>query len=170
LHAAATTTASMQSLLQYRQLKRDTRRLVDSRQAGPGGLPEEIYPGITVSTTSSLHDDPEKMEELFIVGLEGTDDPTNPQNWSKGKKWIITSIILMTILLVSGASAIDAEIVPQASAYFDVTPEVALLGTALYMIALGLGTLIAAPFSETVGRNPVYIICTTLHSSSEPKC
>ncbi|GMF78387.1 unnamed protein product [Aspergillus oryzae] len=38
---------------------------------------------------------------------------------------------------------------------FGVGEEVALLGTALFMIALGLGSLISAPFSEILGRNPV---------------
>ncbi|RAQ66881.1 hypothetical protein COH20_007101 [Aspergillus flavus] len=58
----------------------------------------------------------------------------------------------------TGASAIDSEVVPQLMESFGVGEEVALLGTALFMIALGLGSLISAPFSEILGRNPVYIV------------
>jgi MFS family permease len=46
---------------------------------------------------------------------------------------------------------------------FGIGEEVALLGTALFMIAFGLGSLVSAPFSEILGRNPVYIISTWYH-------
>ena len=98
-------------------------------------------------------------EKLFVVGFQGPNDALNPQNWSRTRKWVYTSMVGATGFLVSGASAFDTEIAPQAAKYFGVSEEVELLSTSLYMIAFGLGSLVSAPFSETVGRNPVYIIC-----------
>lgn len=46
---------------------------------------------------------------------------------------------------------------------FGTGEEVALLGTALFMIAFGLGSLVSALFSEILGHNPVYIISTWCH-------
>lgn len=95
----------------------------------------------------------------FIVDFQSRDDKMNPQNWSRPRKWIYTAIVGTTGFVVSGASAIDTEVASQAARSFGVSKEVELMSTALYMVALGLGSLVSAPFSETVGRNPVYIIC-----------
>lgn len=75
---------------------------------------------------------------------------------------MVTGAVSLTSFIGTGASAIDSEIVPQLMESFGVGEEVALLGTALFMIALGLGSLISAPFSEILGRNPVYIVSTLL--------
>jgi hypothetical protein len=98
-------------------------------------------------------------EELFIVKFESATDTLNPQTWSNASKWTYTFMIGATGFIVSGAAAFDTPVTSQAAAYFGVSQEVALLSTTLYMIALGLGSLVSAPFSETVGRNPIYIIC-----------
>ena len=117
----------------------------------------QVLTGIQpAETTASI----EKAEErVFIVGFQGSDDPLSPYNWSRTRKWIYTFIVGSTGFIVSGASAFDTEITAQAAKAFGVSQEVELLSTSLYMIALGLGSLVSAPFSETVGRNPVYIIC-----------
>ena len=81
-------------------------------------------------------------------------------------KWVYTLLLGTTGFVVSGSSAFDTGVTPQAARYFGVKDEVQLLSTSLYMIALGLGSLISAPFSETVGRNPVYIICKHLRGSN----
>ena len=112
---------------------------------------------------SSVEDGPEKV---FVVNFQGPSDPLNPQTWSRTRKWVYTFLLGTTGFVVSGASAFDTGVTPQAARYFGVKEEVQLLSTSLYMIALGLGSLVSAPFSETVGRNPVYIICENLRETS----
>jgi hypothetical protein len=107
--------------------------------------------------STTTQEDVEK--ETYIVDWEYPSDPENPQAWSLTRKWIYTSIIASTVTVVSGAGAFSSETAPQAAAYFGVSEKVALLSTALFLIPFGLGSLISAPFSETVGRNPVYICC-----------
>ena len=104
-------------------------------------------------------DEEKGQERLLIVNFQTPHDPLNPQTWTKTRKWIYTFLIGSIGFFVSGASAFDIEITSQAAEYFGVSEEVALLSTSLYMIALGLGSLVSAPFSEKVGRNPIYIVC-----------
>jgi hypothetical protein len=126
---------------------------------------EHRQPASTSAIQPNTHYDVEKQEgssgSLYIlVRFDGEDDPMDPMNWSLSYKWLVTGVVSITSFIVTGASAIDTEVVPQIMSDFGVGEEVALLGTALFMIAFGLGSLVSAPFSEILGRNPVYIIST----------
>ncbi|KAF2174282.1 hypothetical protein M409DRAFT_35102 [Zasmidium cellare ATCC 36951] len=85
-------------------------------------------------------------------------DKENPKKWSYTYKWTVTGIVGSAGFVVAWASAVDSEVAPQIVEQFGVGQEVSLLGTTLFMVTFGLGSLISAPFSEVVGRNPVYII------------
>jgi MFS family permease len=61
-------------------------------------------------------------------------------------------------MLVGWASSIDSTVIKQGQEEYGVSEVVESLATALFLIAFGVGSLVAAPFSETVGRNPVYIV------------
>ncbi|KAB8542139.1 hypothetical protein FH972_025602 [Carpinus fangiana] len=66
-------------------------------------------------------------------------------------------------MLVGWGSSIDSGALTQASEAFkvsDVTETFA--GTGIFLIAFGFGSLLSGPFSETVGRNPVYIVSLAL--------
>lgn len=163
----------MQSLLQYRRIRLDI--LSDglpnpnpvSKRSGfnsNGTLhPNENRSEVVRQTViDASNQDLEKAAELeaspyTVVGFDNDCDPLNPQNWSYRYKWTVTGLVSITSFIVTGASAIDSEIAPQLMQSFGVGEEVALLGTALFMIAFGLGSLVSAPFSEVLGRNPVYL-------------
>ena len=166
----------MQSLLQYRRFRRHleqqikeqsiekARNLTDSilKSADHAANPHSVESSFASSITgASTHQLEAKRSEkrLLIVDFERPSDPFNPQTWSKTRKWTYTFLIGATGFIVSGAAAFDTAVTPQAAEDFGVSQEIALLNTTLFMIALGLGSLVSAPFSETVGRNPVYIIC-----------
>ena len=59
--------------------------------------------------------------------------------------------------IVGFASSIDSSALPQAAEEFGVSRVTESLATGLFLIAFGVGSLIAGPFSEEFGRNPVYI-------------
>lgn len=99
-------------------------------------------------------------ETLFIVGFYGFGNRMNPKNWSTGRKLATLGIVGTTGMQVGWASSIDSTVIRQWQEAFGVSEIAESLATALFLIAFGIGSLIAAPFSETVGRNPVYI--TTL--------
>ena len=60
--------------------------------------------------------------------------------------------------IVGFSSSIDSGALVQAAEVFGVSDVTESLATGLFLIAFGLGALIAGPFSEEFGRNPVYII------------
>ncbi|KAK8190240.1 major facilitator superfamily domain-containing protein [Phyllosticta capitalensis] len=94
------------------------------------------------------------------VSWDGPDDPENPQNWSHLKRATITGVIGLVAFMVSLGSSIYTPAVFEIEAHFGVSTTAAILGLSLYVIGLAFGPIMAAPISETAGRNIVYL--TTL--------
>lgn len=117
--------------------------------------------GIISSWNTCEYGDP-LGEKTFIVAFEGPSDQLNPHNWSLTKKWISTAIVGSTGFLIGWSSAVDSSIIEQAGKEFGVSKLTESLSTGLYLMAVGIGSLFSAPFSETVGRNPVYIISLSI--------
>ncbi|GAB1736744.1 hypothetical protein NU219Hw_g8776t1 [Hortaea werneckii] len=96
----------------------------------------------------------------ILVDWYTTTDAANPQNWSLAKKSLVSLQICLYTLAVYMGSAIYTPAIGGVMAEFDVGPEAALLGLALYVLAYGIGPLIFSPLSEIprVGRNPPYMV------------
>jgi multidrug resistance protein len=87
-------------------------------------------------------------------------NPANPQNWSWTKRcWHIFNTSLLA-LLVTFASSSYTPSIPEVMHRFNVSQTAAILGLSLYVLGLGFGPILAAPMSETFGRNIVYKITT----------
>lgn len=97
-----------------------------------------------------------KGEKVFVVGWEGPDDPLNPRNWTYARRVSCTLQISLIAAAVGAASGIDATVLPQAASSLGVSEVAESLATGLYLIGMGMGSLVAGPFSETFGRNAVY--------------
>ncbi|KAF6835373.1 MFS transporter [Colletotrichum musicola] len=95
---------------------------------------------------------------VFVVGWAGPEDPLDPHNWSVAKRIGVTLQISVLAVFVGAASGIDATVLPQAAQYFGVSETAESMATGLYLVGMGLGSLIAGPFSETFGRNAVYTV------------
>lgn len=127
----------MQSLLQYRRL----RRRADD-EAG------------------------KELVESGLVTEPGTGDEqialADPHQWSYPKRIGTTSIVFILVFALGWNSTCDSNITKQDSGEFHVSQEAETLPTALFFLGISLGSLFAGPISETVGRNPVYLISTSL--------
>jgi multidrug resistance protein len=97
-------------------------------------------------------------ETVFVVNYESEKDSMNPHNWSYAKRIGATIMIASIGFIVGFASSIDSAALPQAAAEFGVSEVVESLSTCLFLVGFGVGALFAGPISETVGRNPVYIV------------
>lgn len=98
----------------------------------------------------------DKGSQVFIVGWQGADDPLHPRNWALSRRISCTLQISLIAAGVGAASGIDATMLPQAAADLGVSKVAESLDTGLYLVGMGMGALIAGPFSETFGRNAVY--------------
>ena len=123
-------------------------------------------------------------QKVFVVGFHGEKDQMNPHNWSFLTRVGATygpcptdpsaapsrltihrySINIAFIGWIVGfASSVDSAVVNLAAADFAVSDVTESLATALFLIGFGVGSLFAGPVSETIGRNPVYIVTLTLY-------
>lgn len=118
----------------------------DAPTIQPRVLPEKSVEGIESGRPGFL-----------MVSFEGPDDENNPRNWTRSRKVQATVLALGAGIVGGWASANDSTIISQARATFGVSAVVESLSTGVYLIAFGVGSLVSGPFSETVGRNPVYI-------------
>ncbi|KAJ5518581.1 Major facilitator superfamily domain general substrate transporter [Penicillium expansum] len=84
-------------------------------------------------------------------------DPLNPANQSVSRKMFMTLLVSLIAFSVTAASAIDACGIRQYSEEFNVSEVVGSLATALFLVGFGVGSLLSGPFSETFGRNAVYL-------------
>ncbi|KAJ9297746.1 hypothetical protein DTO271G3_3967 [Paecilomyces variotii] len=95
--------------------------------------------------------------KVFVVAYEGENDPMDPRNWSFARRLTSTLVISLIGGVVGWASSIDSAALPQGMAAFGVSDVAESLATGLFLIGFGTGALVSGPFSETLGRNPVYI-------------
>lgn len=93
---------------------------------------------------------------VFVVDWASPTDPLNPRNWPLARRISCTLQISLIAAGVGAASGIDATVLPQAAASLGVSEVAESLATGLYLVGMGLGSLIAGPFSETFGRIRVY--------------
>lgn len=100
---------------------------------------------------------PGTRSHIFIIGYQGENDELNPHNWTTTRRMIYTLIIASIGFIVGLASSIDSAAIPQASREFGVSEVTESLATGLYLVGFGFGAFFAAPISETVGRNFVYL-------------
>ncbi|KUJ06816.1 MFS general substrate transporter [Mollisia scopiformis] len=93
-----------------------------------------------------------------IVGWDGPDDPHNPMNFPRSKKWRITMVTALITFVVSFASSVFSTATTVTALEFDVSLEVMILGVSLYVLGFAFGPLFWGPLSEVYGRTrPIFI-------------
>lgn len=93
----------------------------------------------------------------LVVKFDGDHDMHNPKNWSLMHKIRACAVPLAAGIVGGWASSNDSMIIPQAQEDFCVSDVAESLSTGLYLVSFGLGSLMSGPFSEAVGRSPVYL-------------
>ena len=91
-----------------------------------------------------LPSDPEKAvsQTSIIVDWDGPNDPGNPVNMSKARKWLITISLSLTNFTTTFASSVFSSANGQTARLFHVSEEVMVLGTSLYLCGFIFGPCI----------------------------
>ena len=98
-----------------------------------------------------------KTKDPNLVEFDGPDDPENPQNWSRTKKWILTMSLGFMTFNITLASSIFSTATFAVSEHFHIGLEVSTLGTSLFVLGFAFGPLLWGPLSELYGRTiPLY--------------
>lgn len=97
-----------------------------------------------------VDDDPE------LVTWDGENDPQNPRNWPKFKKWLMLSIVSLYALISPLSSSIISPAVPYIAHDLNITNTTEQsLTVSIFVLAWAICPLFTAPFSEVWGRRVV---------------
>ena len=69
-----------------------------------------------------------------LVDWDGPDDPDNPQNWTRSRKWVITVVLSIMSFSISFASSVFSTATAVTSEKFGVSNVVMTLGTSLFVL------------------------------------
>ncbi|KAJ6102374.1 MFS general substrate transporter [Penicillium sp. IBT 16267x] len=92
--------------------------------------------------------------EDYVVEFDGTDDPMYPKNWPTFTKIYITAMLAFTSICSTFDSAVFSASSQSVASHFNVSLEVSILSSTLYIAGYASGPLIWAPLSELKGRRP----------------
>jgi hypothetical protein len=81
-----------------------------------------------------------EIEDWKLVTFK-LDDPENPKNWSKARKWYCTMVVAFTCFVVAFASAVITAGLDGPSRTFNVSLEVSLLTITVFVVGFGVGTV-----------------------------
>ncbi len=73
-------------------------------------------------------------EESNLIGWDGPNDPENPQNWSKSKKYTVTIFYSSMTFCLTFASSIFSTATHVTAKLYGVSDEVMVLGTSLFVL------------------------------------
>ncbi|CAG8222274.1 unnamed protein product [Penicillium nalgiovense] len=163
----------MESLLQYQRIRRavcDQLAEIKEKCRCENYTPGSPHSSSCQSRNVWLSDPPKQfslqekppINSPIIVDWDGQDDPLNPASQSVSRKLFMTFLVSLLAFSVTATSAIDACGILQYSEDFNVSEVVGSLATALFLVGFGSGSLLSGPFSETFGRNAVYLITMIL--------
>ena len=69
-----------------------------------------------------------------LVEFDGPDDPGNPMNWSRTKKWTVTLVMAFLTFVITFASSVFSTATYVTALEFGVSDEVMTLGTSLFVL------------------------------------
>jgi multidrug resistance protein len=127
----------------------------DSKIKDEDALESPVSLSESYSNEEKKNDDanpPEKQAQSMIVDWDGPDDPEFPQNFPRWRKFVITiSSATLTLTFTFSSSIMTAATVPLAEE-FNVSTEVMILATSLFVLGFGMGPTLFGPLSELYGR------------------
>ncbi|KAF1964914.1 MFS multidrug transporter-like protein [Bimuria novae-zelandiae CBS 107.79] len=134
----------------------EEKRDVESGRQGIPHLKLILEQGIVTDEIANYEYEGSGTEEDPYVVEWMENDPRNPMQWSKTKKWTGCLCMAFATLAVSFCSSAFSGGIRQILVEFDVSQEVVTLGISLFVLGFALGPLLWAPFSELYGRQKVF--------------
>lgn len=110
-----------------------------SSQASHDGFNKDIEKGDPGSEENNEVDHGETdqrqtNEQADLVGWDGPNDPENPQNWSRSKKYTITVFYSSLTFCLTFASSVFSTATMVTAKLYGVSNEVMVLGTSLFVL------------------------------------
>ena len=106
---------------------------------------------------------PRNQRRGLLGRLSTIAEVTNPYDYPRRTKWMITFIISVAGAAAPMASSIVLPALVDIARYFDSTASVVNLSVALYMLSMAIFPLWWSSFSETLGRRTIYLTSFVLY-------
>jgi hypothetical protein len=87
---------------------------------------------------------PTQANDPNLIEWDGPDDPENPMNFSVSKKWILTGVMGSLTWIITFASSVFSTATLVVAEEYNVSIEVAVLGTSLFVAGLALGPIVSS--------------------------
>ncbi|KAJ7250067.1 MFS polyamine transporter [Mycena haematopus] len=117
--------------------------------------PETHSPSPTVEAPEGQNEKGDDKSDI-VVDWEGPNDPLNPKNWPRRKKWAATLVVSSFTLISPVSSSMIAPASDQVAEHFGITNDVVIgLITSIFVLAYAVGPLFLGPLSEIFGRNRI---------------
>ncbi|GLA46418.1 hypothetical protein AnigIFM63604_009891 [Aspergillus niger] len=108
-------------------------------------------PASSTTTVAALY--PETDLNKGIIGWDSQDDPSNPQNFSPKRKWMLLALMSSFTFISPLASSMFSPAISYVAADFGVTNETLLsFSVTIFLLGYTVGPLFLAPLSEIYGR------------------
>ncbi|CAK7273977.1 hypothetical protein SEPCBS57363_005926 [Sporothrix epigloea] len=125
----------------------------------------------SVRRAAAAADNVKKTKDGAIVLEPQPEDSQNdPLNWPTWRRDAALLSLGFYCMLGGGMTPILAAGFNNVSATFDVTTEKVALTTGLYMMGLGVGSVLFSPTAILWGKRPVYLLAAVMFSSSAIWC
>ncbi|KAF2999486.1 hypothetical protein E8E13_008661 [Curvularia kusanoi] len=109
------------------------------------------------TSTMVAEDFEDAKKEPYLVDWE-VQDPENPLNFGKGRKWFNAMMLAFACFIVSIASSGFSQGTEQLKTEFAISQTTALLTTSTFVLGFAVGALLLSPLSEVYGRKDLYIL------------
>lgn len=118
-----------------------------------------------VPIDSPVHEIPTNLQEdddpgvpITSLDWDGPQDPDDPKNWPRTRKWVITMTVSGMCLAVTAGSSLYVSGVFNMEAELKSSQTLSISGLTFYLVGLSMGPVLGAPLSELFGRKIVYLI------------
>ncbi|CAK1358839.1 putative transporter [Cercospora beticola] len=106
-----------------------------------------------------------------LVTWDGPDDPTNPKNWSKRKRWAATITVSLFTFISPVSSSMVAPALAQVRQDLNMNSMfLAELSLSVFILGFALGPLFLGPLSELFGRRIVLLLSNVFYFAFNLAC
>ncbi|KAH8173728.1 major facilitator superfamily protein [Sarocladium implicatum] len=109
------------------------------------------------------------VEDPYVVEFK-RDDPNNPFNWSQPRKWVITSVVTLSVFVVTLTSSAPASSSKELIPDLDLTRTEFTLSISLFVLGFAIGPAFWGPMSELYGRKLQWIVSHAAMTASFGGC
>ncbi|EMD36305.1 hypothetical protein CERSUDRAFT_115244 [Gelatoporia subvermispora B] len=106
---------------------------------------------------------------MFLVEF-GPEDPDDPKNWSRRKRWYLTTIASLIAFNAGVASSAPAGLASNLALQFAMSEELVVLCISLFVTGYCVGPLLWGPLSEQYGRRPVFLSTLPIYTCFQIGC